>query len=789
MNAKRILGTTSFKVEPEDFGCVYGYRPSAEFRDLWQAMLSMMTSRNKEFRMPISSLASALCMESKGFCRWTPQGRKAEQYILLSDTILDPMTVMRTLFGWATVYDFPKTKELAEAWEDIQPEELAIADFFSKNDDKFDMTPDGGWVWNAGCWAISRRLAKTPLILDHGRELTLRPDIQGSLLTWDDPIRTTSGKEVYQALHKIEIKLITVPGIAGPVVSLIPRISRLSPYWGKFTKHAWVDVGEDQPLLRLAIGSRPSNHVWKHVWKDRLVDVLRASSISPIPEAETIDLKNSTTIRAFLGTNVPWHPLGTGVGPYFSTEVAKHMTTCLPQSEQLTFSKYKGRLPRPNVAKNMTEENFEEFCRCAGKKTIEILCIYAKHSVRKRILQEFRTIVGITDEAWGAQDNEEYAWGNRLVVRFLSPRESGQILVEARPPSEVTQWLDAELLPLLKQDEARVTGCFVETFFGEDLEKKDAHKDTKHSIKQWLAAHGMVSQFIREPKKEKRKRKKKDENQADHPAIRAVWDLFRSLGCFAKPFPKMEGTDKPLWYVGCHIVKKKVQTGPNKFFVSLVAAESGGKKCLGYSQNKWSIYPEMVAYTTANNTLMKMDGVKRYVESALEKLLIQNPFANMILYMDAGGCRRFWSGLHETGVRDSLPMQNNERVAVVRLRNNTQEIPFIAHKGLLDDPNPSGISNALYTLYKDKSSVTCYYVSSSKTRNQMGDHRSHDRFSAPDHSLKKNWHGLGCTEIQCSDKTPFERKKIISLTAELCRESPSWEGTLRMPWVVQSTIE
>lgn len=786
MNAKRILGTTSFRVRPEDFGCVYGYRSNADFDELWQAMFSMMTSKNKNFRMPISSLTNALCLESKGFCRWNPQGRKARQYILLSDTILDPATVKCILFGWATVYGFPKARELATAWGDAQPGQLAIADFFAENGGRFDMVPDGGWVWDAGYWAISKRLAKSPLVLAHGREVTFRPDIQGSLVTWDDPISITSGKGAYQALHKIEIRLITVPGISDPVVTLVPRISRISFHWGQFTNHAWMDVGEDQPLLRLAIAWNRINGDWKCRWNDKLVDVLRTSSITPIQEAGDIDLKNSKTTRAFLGKNVSWHPLGTGVGPYFSTDVAKHMEVCLPNSEQITFSKSKGRLPRPNVAEKMMEDDFEEFCAWSGKQKIEILCIYTKESVRKRVLQELKKIVDVTDEAWGAQDDVEYVWGNRLVVRFLSPRGIGQVLIEPRKSAEVTEWLDTHLLPLIYKDNAKVTGCFVETFFGEDLNKKEADKDTKHSIKKWLASQGLVSQFIREPKEKKGRGKKKEENQADHPAIRAVWDLFRSLGCFGIPFPKMEGTEKPVSYVGCHVVRKNGQRGPKKFLVSLVAVESGGKKCLGYCKGEWLIYPEMVASTIANNSLMHKDDVKRYVESALQKLLTQDPFANMILYMDATGCRRFWSGLCETGGRDSLPMQNNERVAVVRLRNSAQEIPRIAHKGILDEPNPGGVSNALYTLSTDMRPNTCYYVSSSKTRNQIGDHRHHDRFTASSQSLRKNWHGLGCTEIQCCEVGPFERESIVSLTAKLCRESPAWEGTLRMPWVIQS---
>ena len=128
--------------------------------------------------MPISSLTRPLCMENKGFCRWIPQSKKVAHYILLSDSILPPMTVMQTLLGWAHVYKFPKAAELARAWEGVQPEQLTLADadFFALKPGHFDMTPDGGWVWDVACWALST----TPLILADGRPLPLRPDIKAN---------------------------------------------------------------------------------------------------------------------------------------------------------------------------------------------------------------------------------------------------------------------------------------------------------------------------------------------------------------------------------------------------------------------------------------------------------------------------------------------------------------------------------------------------------------------------------------------------------------------------------
>jgi hypothetical protein len=63
----------------------------------------------------------------------------------------------------------------------------------------------------------------------------------------------------------------------------------------------------------------------------------------------------------------------------------------------------------------------------------------------------------------------------------------------------------------------------------------------------------------------------------------------------------------------------------------------------------------------------------------------------------------------------------------------------------------------------------------------QGSHRDFTRFTVDPRHLGDNWHALNMTEFRCCAAGPFEPSDLYELAALLCRQAPTWDGTLNWP--------
>jgi len=157
-----------------------------------------------------------------------------------------------------------------------------------------------------------------------------------------------------------------------------------------------------------------------------------------------------------------------------------------------------------------------------------------------------------------------------------------------------------------------------------------------------------------------------------------------------------------------------------------------------------------------------------------------------VLFVEAGGCRRFWGGLKDTGDNTLFGAVNTGKLAVIRVRSHEDEVPRPAGVGEWPEDgmvrNPS-VTDGLLRLENQDWEGARFYISASNTMRQMGQHRHYNRYSddLTKGELRKDWHSLTMTEFWCRHSGPFDMPALYELAARLCREAPTWDGTLNWP--------
>lgn len=120
-----------------------------------------------------------------------------------------------------------------------------------------------------------------------------------------------------------------------------------------------------------------------------------------------------------------------------------------------------------------------------------------------------------------------------------------------------------------------------------------------------------------------------------------------------------------------------------------------------------------------------------------------------------------------------------------QVRTDSHEVPRVA--GIGDWPNVRRgfngprLTNALYCMKDEHWPGAMFYVSSSRTMGRQGFHRDHTRFSCPEQGLRKNWHAHTMTEFWSPLPGPFRPDLLYELSSLLCRQAPTWDGTLDRP--------
>jgi hypothetical protein len=777
-----LLRTTSFRVPAALLGTVHAYRPGSRFLAAWQRLED---AKGDRWQLPHASLAVALRVMTRDFVRLKVRTRPGEDpFFIVSRQPLTAKMLREALLAWETAV-FPETggNILREVADDLRAELVPVGDHVQRRPGRCPIA--AGWVFDAGVWELAYRLASKPLVVDDGHA-ALSIDTDGNLLTWERPSRGGSAG-AYLAMHRIVPRLITIPGIEDLVVHLDASFVRLANKWSA-VRNAWLRRPDGGGLL-LCFGVRhgPAPE-YRPVWEDLAAPVLKRTWHGDFPEADEVDLRQrENAVRAVLPRAWDGWALGKGPGQLFHGYVGSHGKQLLSDCEPLEFRKAVRQLPRREELAPTAAEISAAATAAGNGRPPRIVCLYATPITRRRMAAGLASIVGGDLATAPPKDGEVGSHGGLEIV-FRSPKGAPGVLTKAGPAEDIRRWV----LDAVAADAALGGGpsaVLVETEPPED-EESDGMVDPKFVIRRALAERGVVTQFLRGSSAP-------DNGDDDHAASAATWDLLRSRGLFPSAFPALPpAIPAGTWLVGVYVVRlnakrvRQLVNGRNRgtgesFLVSLVAVEAGGRRSLGHGPAGWLPLAQATAEFFTADLVRGAGEVPQYINQAMHQLMVRDHKCRAVVYMEAGGCARFWSGLADKGDTRLPDFTNGGRAAVVRVRANPQHVPRPAGTGpwpaLGGELQRPGEINALVQLAHPDWDEAMFYASTPRVMNQMGAHRRCTRFTADARDMRRDWHALNMTEFSCRHRGPFIAKDLYQLTALLCRQAPTWEGTLNWP--------
>lgn len=657
-------------------GGLYGYRAGSAFRAAWRRLEDSVPRSNPFFqRLPYASLATGLRVLSSDFVRIAEaaERREADQYWITSRRPLSRELLTKAFLAWEfAILPEDASGILADAAEDLKEEQVGISDFVRRRTDGCPNAPS--FVWDAARWEVAHRLARAPLAL-HGHDpVPLRIDSEAALLTWSSPVEVkTKSEQVARELHRIELKLITVPGLSDPVIHLQSRVVRLTDRWNGLVKSAWIDVNQEMPLLLARLYNRKTADGWRNEWADATADMLGRLEVQITKDPHSIDLRTSTSVRARMKHSWSGNALGTGPGQMFHDSVAFHACRQLSGAEPVELVKAKKSIPRDRRRDDAQDVNAA--IAVNGLQRLRIVAIYSSAETRKRMHDALGVV--LKRDLGSLGDGELMVFGSLEVV-FLNPPAASSLLLHKSDPNSIRGLLNSLCSWTAGQPQV---AALIETLPSESLLEKGT--DPKFALRQLLASQGMVSQFL-SPTSAPAPPKGKKERAKDHAALHAVRDLLRSAGVFAVPFPLVPGRiEAGTWLVGAYVVHRNGSGYDRGFVASMVAVRAGTAEALGLAPDgRWMPLGAATAAFHAREHDTDKRGAAAAIESALTCLKAKDPRASMIVFMDAAGCRRFWAGLKDTSDRAELPKAVTScEVALVRVRADEAEVPRPAGRG------------------------------------------------------------------------------------------------------------
>lgn len=794
----RELRTTSFILSPKEYGHVFVYKPGKGFRSVWRRLSDLKRPSGQEhYRLPDASLRAALTVLSGDFVTLDAWRWGREDWAIVSRKRIGTAELRRAFAAWEyVVWPQGATGELGSAAaEDLVVERFSIGDLLGLRPGRCP-SPEAKWVWKAGHWEIAHRLAAAPLRLDQGHTAVLKLDGEACLLTWDN-LRRAGRTDGCAAMHVIAPRLITLPGLEQPVVHLQSSFVRLATEWNRWVKHAWVDQGPQWPLLYAAVYRRRSgvSGEWSSVWGDQTAEVLRRCNLPTPALPSEIDLSGCGRVRGRLQTPPQRYPIGTGCGQMFHEAVALHARRLLPNAVPVELVKARSTLaPRP--ATEPDRETIDLAICATGSARLHLTCLYGDDRTRRRLWKAIYGLLGLPAETRPLPEDGVETTIGKLTFVFCSPPGASARLCGQTDRDGLEQWVvQAIERPSSPSDHGTIRAAIIET--GDPNVLRGSDRDPKHVIRRVLAGRGIVTQFLSSHSLEEDGEETTEagaSEPADHAAERAVWDLLRSAGVFPHRFPTVEGLSADPWLIGVHVVQRRNdrKSGFRRkwgegFVVSIVAVKAGDRRAMGFDpQSGWQPLNVFTASFLASPQDMDEARAKSTIETAVEQLLAREPHAKAVLFLDARGCRRFWDALADTR-GDRLPRcARADRVGIVRVRPDADEVPRVAGPGGWPASNDLGpgkpsVTNALYRLEQERWPAAMFYVSASATLERPGAHRDHTRFSCTPGALRKNWHALTMTEFWSPFPGPFVPDQLYELAAVLCRHAPTWNGTLERP--------
>ncbi|MFJ9752621.1 RNaseH domain-containing protein [Streptomyces chartreusis] len=409
----------------------------------------------------------------------------------------------------------------------------------------------------------------------------------------------------YRAALRVEVAMKSLHGLAVPLVTLRPRVSRLSNRVNSARTAWFAPRSPTAPLLRLGLAGYGQHTHLEHTSRLALDAWVRLRDEPIFPRDETtheflpvkdLDLSGKPgSLRALVPFSSRF-PIGRSAGIHTVAALAEHLSTVTGQApvrarrvaKTLSIGTRQTDYGRDAVL--LDDADLDMILRAAGCSKLRILALYQHQDTRTRMQRLLAFHFNRPDMADGMSEDTIVPLGCHTEVLF----HHAPALLTHGPHHNQRAGLTAAL-PGLNAPPHTHTGvlALVETEYDQaqwDKQKRAAARseegaidpytlDAKPEISRHLAAHGVLAQFIT-PLKKKRKSKKADKEAAtplevlamelksDFPGHTAVGDMLRAAGLvhprLTRTITTGDGLKHAVAHVGLHMRAQRGEAHKNR---------------------------------------------------------------------------------------------------------------------------------------------------------------------------------------------------------------------------------
>ncbi|MFD7907487.1 RNaseH domain-containing protein [Kitasatospora sp. NPDC059747] len=824
-----MLNTLAFTMDPKKLGKVVLYALSEDFAQAWSLLPSYRDYEGaKPVRPAYASLATALSAVTNQPVVIMPDtlGKPDDETrtptMLATTKIIEPRLLSRAVRAWERhIRKDDDANTLAPLLDQCTPTRANLASFIDQATTGRPRAPQ--WFFRVAAWNIAAELARHPLPLplphrpspaappeeggladepdgqqpepSDGAEgdqpikqpqLTWLMDTNGSLLGWNHLLTNTAGRRRTEgvAMHKLDFRVITLPGEPLITVHVLPTFSRLATHWAG-TRTAFVHRGT-KTILRVPVGHRRTEEGWEPYIRGFAARVVGSCDLKPVTLCDNEGLSHKNRPIRVLIPGPTEHPLGKGTGTRFNFALARHIDTVLGPRlglRQVSYVRTERQVAR-NAKGRVLREDLDHALAGTGHDHIRILALYDREHTRRRMIE---ALVPYTDSPDLVDDWEDESDCKLTACTSVWFRRLPALVASSRPDwNRELAFLDALPGPALN-------GVWVETVWNpkkSSRRDRGADYDPKRDLRRHFHQRGMVSQFIafKEPPKAKEEAARETattvpaaepepldsvpgpatetlENETadldgteadksgrprgprlDFPAVNGLRDLLLRLGAVDRRLADAVPLDHPAVLVGLHLRQQRASTrtigsaDQTQMVEVLTALHTHPDPTVPwrlemYSRRLHAWLPIAEAESSFGAGPIGVagharheDGARLVREEIRSALRVLPGVAPVVIFTDAEACRTIWPGLQNARLGhgplpgDSL-REDGRAAADVCINTSYGEVPTPIDRVGRRRPDPHKPAAPDEWLYRRTTTagVTSWYLAqTSRTYNGFG---------------------------------------------------------------------
>lgn len=825
-----MLATLGFLIPPASLGTVTLYPLTEQFGAAWRQLPGYSDSGARPRTPAYAALATALSAVTGQPVVIMPdtagivEDELAEPAVLVTTQPIRAATLARAARAWERLiragHDADTIGPLLAAATGRQAK---LTEFVREADDGRPQA--NAWFYRVATWSFARRLADTPFTIPgYPTSIQWRMDTSGSLWSWNDLVARDRyrGTEIGRAMHKLDLRMITLPGESRYALNILPTFTRLAAHWAGTRTAVMARGGETDTLLRLPVGHRKNVDGWEPYVRNYAAQVVEACGLEALELGSNDDLRLLRGRTRVLVPGPTEFPLGKGTGTRFDRLLAQHAATTLKDLNQIAYEDTGFRLPE-QVTGPIARQDIDLAIGATGHPRARILALYSQPHTRKRMSDALAPYLE-QDRAPHIADGTDVPLTEHLAVQFRhvpALTDAGTVDWEIQldsvlpPPGDPTltaSWLETPWKPLTAR-QARAQ------------QRRGAAQpvDHKRTLQRKLATERIVTQFLRTldpPTPEttgSALASVPDQRAArDYKAENALRDLLFRAGILDTRIARLAPFDEPTLLVGIHLRQQREAnrrpggadtTQMVEVLTAIYTSETPEApwRIEVYDHDSGNWLPQAEGQTAFHTQPIGQpeharhrDGaakVREHIEAALRVLPAHLPTA---IFVDAEGARTIWPGLqHAKFGRDLLPgyslRERGRSIAVVSINTSYGEVPQPVDRPADRHNDPNRPLKPHDRLYKRTSSAgVTTWVLGQASRTYLGFGSAgraggqYTRFTVPEDDrqlLGNDWHSFTAVHYTLVDPGPWQDTEpaLAAAVAQLCHQPVAGDYRTKHP--------